>query len=106
MECYKMDRIERDHYGFAVRFNVIEETQRFYWMDVEIDKWGDVVCEWNQYIFRTKPAYDPMVKEDLARMAFQDDPDNYDELSSAAIGALEDFGHIRRNDDGTYTRID
>lgn len=52
------------------------------WMDVYVTD-GDVLCDWNQYIFRTDNS------NDVARSEFQDDVSNFELLSSLAVEKLQ-----------------
>ena len=70
---------------------------RIYWIDVQLNKtYSDVECDWNQYIFYHTD------KEDMARAAFQEDVDNFDEATSVAIGYLQSKGILLQDAEGNW----
>lgn len=56
---------------------------RSLWMDVWLSKDGEIMCDWNKYIFRTDNS------NDMEEMEIQKDCDVFDAFSSAAIEYFE-----------------
>lgn len=69
------------------------------WMDVYV-KDGDVVVDWNQYIFHLSDG------DHVARRDYQDDPLNFIECEAIAIQALEEKGFIKQNEAGVWSTCD
>lgn len=68
------------------------------WIDVWVTASGDVNTDWNKYIFfLTDPA-------DEAQRLFQQDPDNYEAMTSAAVNHLEIIGKIHQNANGVWAQ--
>jgi hypothetical protein len=65
------------------------------WMDVYVQD-GDVLCDWNQYIFMTDNS------SDVARSEFQDDVNNFELLSSLAVQKLQEENIIRQDENGKW----
>jgi hypothetical protein len=74
-----------------------EESEKRYWVDVSLDeKYHDLDIDWNQYIF------DLNYYDQIERKAFQEDCDNFDEISSEAVVMLEAAGEIFHGEDGDW----
>lgn len=60
-----------------------KESGRYYWLDVTYDEeYKELNIDWNQYIFYNTD------KDDMARKAFQENCDNFDEADSLVYWAL------------------
>lgn len=68
------------------------------WMDVYVQD-GDVLCDWNQYIFMTDNS------NDVARSEFQDDVNNFELLSSLAVSKLQEENIIRQDENGKWFNV-
>ena len=62
-----------------------DELGRSLWMDVWLSKDGEVMCDWNKYIFRTDDS------NDMEEMRIQGDCDVFDAFSSATMEYFESF---------------
>jgi hypothetical protein len=72
-----------------------KESCRYYWLDVTYDEdYKELNIDWNQYIFYLTD------EDDLARKAFQENCDNFDEAISEVYAVLLSEVQIRENDDG------
>ena len=60
-----------------------DELGRSLWMDVWLSKDGEVMCDWNKYIFHLDDD------DDVEDMRLQGDCDVFDAFSSAAIEYFE-----------------
>ena len=60
-----------------------EESGRYYWLDVSYDQeYKEINVDWNQYIFYNTD------EDDMARKAFQENCDNFDEADSLVYWTL------------------
>ena len=60
-----------------------DKLGRSLWMDVWLSKDGEVMCDWNKYIFRTDDS------NDMEEMRIQGDCEVFDIFSSVAIEYFE-----------------
>lgn len=60
-----------------------DQLGRSLWMDVWLSKDGEIMCDWNKYIFRTDNS------NDMEEMEIQKNCDVFDAFSSAAIAYFE-----------------
>lgn len=73
-----------------------EGTMKFFvevWLD---EKYKDIDCDWNQYIFNLNSA------EDMLRKKIQEDTDEFDDASSIAVCYLEEQGVVIQNNNGEW----
>jgi hypothetical protein len=70
----------QDEEGFSVLVKDLDINMDF-WVDVWND--GGLRYDWNQYIFGL------LNSDDVSRRDYQNDPDNFDECTSAAVSYLE-----------------
>lgn len=67
-----------------------EESGRYYWLDISYDeKYHEINVDWNQYIFYLTD------EDDLARKAFQENCDNFEEADSLVYWALVSEGELK-----------
>lgn len=97
---FDVELIQREEFGaWSVKLKNNSDGL-YYWVDVHIDRvgttYGDIVQEWNQYIFHTDND------EDQHRMEVQDDATSYDFAQSEALSALLAASEIIERDDGYY----
>lgn len=60
-----------------------KESGRYYWLDVTYDEeYKELNIDWNQYIFYNTD------EDDMARKAFQENCDNFDEADSLVYSTL------------------
>ena len=79
----KIIKHNQDGDGFSVLVRDLDINMDF-WVDVWYDKYyKDIRYDWNQYIFGL------LNEEDVSRRDYQNDPDNFDECTSAAVSYLE-----------------
>lgn len=85
-----------DHNFFSVQVR-FDTDNRLYWIDVAVDAThNDLSLDWNQYIFNLADF------EDLARKEVQENVDNFEEATSAAVYYLEALGLIYQDNAGNW----
>ena len=76
-----------------------KESGRYYWLDVTFVEDGDgndLRIDWNQYIFYNTD------EDDMARKAFQEDCNNFEEAISEVRDTLFWEGEVVEDDYGAY----
>ncbi len=68
---------------------LIQEGKLKVWVDVVEDSSGELVADWNKYIFYTDN------EEDMEIKSFQEDCDNFDEATSLAISYYEKKNNLK-----------
>jgi len=70
----------QDGEGFSV---LVRDLDMDFWVDVWYNIEEQLNYDWNQYIFGL------LNEDDVFRRDYQNDPDNFDECTSAAVSYLE-----------------
>lgn len=93
--------VREDEYGeWSVQL-LDSESGRHYWMDAFYnERYKDINVEWNQYIFYLTD------KDELARKAFQENCENFDEAVDAVMGVLMDTEVYRDENDEYCISVD
>ena len=91
MRATKIDR-SKNHGFWEVQ---VFEGGRYYWLDVGYDpKYKELNIDWNQYIFYNTD------EDDMARKAFQEDPENFEAALDTVYSILLEEGELKDTEDG------
>lgn len=75
VEHHKADKLSDEYISVQI---YDEKTKLAYWVDVNEDSYGDIITDWNQYIFYLTDA------EDVIRRDRQDDADFFMDVDAVA----------------------